>query len=226
MKRLNALASALLIALAAVVLNSCSAGPVPKDENSWLTYNNPGVGFSLEYPPSVTLLDGSQGRMNPEQTYIEVVLRSMGESEAPMELTAEEEQKTVEALHSGEFGLNHDFILEESKKVRPVGFLFTQDYMVLARFEVCDITLERSLVFFFNNNEIKITLHGPIESLKESMPEFFTVNEENCGSTSMWDLERHAEFYSLLTEGNGSTKIQNWFDQFDEIVETITFAHR
>lgn len=206
--------------------DSGRAKAIEDETDLWQLYDNSEVDFSFQYPHDVTLINTSEKITNLEQTYISVRLKDIGTKENPMDLDAEEEMATIEALHSGEFGENHDFVLDASKDVRSVGFLFAQDLAVLSRFEVCNVTLERKLVFYFNNKEITITLYGPTDTLKETMPEYFTANSENCRDETVWNLDMQEEFYNELVDANGSEEIQRWYDYFDQIAETITFAHR
>jgi len=199
---------------------------IEKETDLWQIYDNPEVGISLNYPMGITLLKENEYNKNKEETYIKIRLKDIGEKEEPMDLSPEDEMKNIETLHSGKFGIGRGFSLENSEKVKTVGFLFAQDFMTLTRFEICNVTLERSLIFYFNNKEITITLYGPIDTLKETMPEYFTVNEENCAEEKIWDFEKQTNFYEELSNGNGSSKIQEWFDLFDQISETIIFAHR
>lgn len=197
-----------------------------EDENgNWKIYNNPQIGFSIQYPSDTIVLTESQ-KKDPTKQSIKIRLKDMGVKEIPLDLTPEEEIQNVQSLTSGKFGINHDFPFPLSKKVESVGFLFAQDFLTLSRFEVCDVTLERKLVFYFNNKEITITSYAPTTTLKETMPEYFTVDEKNCGKEKMWNHQKQNEFYKKLESGNGSEEIQIWFDDFDQIIETVIFTHK
>ena len=192
----------------------------------WQVYDNPDIGFSLKYPKDIKLLSESEYPDSKNDTYLKVELKEIGYFETPMEFSKEEAMKTIEALSGGEFGLEYDFPLSASKKVRTVGFLFSQDFLVLARFEICDVCLERKLLFYFNNKQIVITLFGPVNKLKETMPEYFTADKDNCGSEKRWDFDKLDTFYQALETGNAPTDIQSWYNQFTELSESIIFAHR
>jgi len=196
-----------------------------EDENGpWNLLNNPEVGFYLQYPSDVILLSGDEYKQDQEKTYLKVDLKPIGEKINPMDLGPEAEVKNIEALSNGEFGLESDWPLVLSEKVKSVGFLFAQDFMVLGRFEVCDVTLERKLLFYFNNNQITITLFGPVDKLRETMSEYFTNNPENCQEEKIWDFDKQDAFYQTLVNGNGSEEIQKFYDLFDQMAETIVFA--
>jgi hypothetical protein len=202
------------------------AKAIEKETDLWQIYDSPELGFSFNYPMHVKLLKDNEYNEDKGETYIKIRPKDIGTKEWPTDLSLEDEKKNIKTLHRGEFGINRGFSLENSEKVKTVGFLFAQDFMTLARFEVCNVTLERSLIFYFNNKEITITLYGPIDTLKETMSEYFTINEENCFEEKIWDFEKQNDFYEKLVNGNGSSEIQEWFNLFDQISETIIFAHR
>jgi len=203
--------------------NSGQAKAILDETDLWPIYDNFEVGFSFKYPANVNWLEKNK---DETQLYVDVTLKDIGVTDIPMQLSAEDEMKTIEDLTAGEFGAVAGFSFAPSEKVKTVGFLFAQDYLVLARFEVCSVTLERKLTFYFKNKQITITLYGPVKTLKETMPEYFTVNADNCGEETIWDFDKQAELYNTLLAGEGSEEIQAWFDIFDDISETIIFAHR
>ncbi len=202
------------------------AKAIEGETDLWQLYENFEVGVSLKYPSDIVLLEENEYNENPKQVYIKVETKDMGEKVTPLDFSKEDEMKNVEALTNGEFGLESNFVFVPSKNVKSVGFLYAQDFMVLSRFEVCDVTLERKLLFYFNNQQIIITLYASINELKETMPDYFVINEENCGEEKIWNFEKQDEFYAKLESGNCSAEIQKWFDDFDQISETVIFAHR
>ena len=189
-------------------------------------YDNPAVGFSFDYPKKFHFLKDGNYASDPNQTYLHVELKNIGEKTDPMDFNIEDAMKNIQALNAGKFGLEYGFVFQPSKQVKSVGFLFAQDFLVLARFEICSVVLERKLLFYFNNKQIVITLHAHIKKLKETMPKYFTVNKGNCGDELIWDFDKQEEFYHQLLAGSASPEIQTWFDAFDQITESIIFAHR
>jgi hypothetical protein len=204
--------------------DSGRAKAVEDETDLWPVYNSEEVGFSVQHPVDVEMLAGAS--KEGDKTYFAVNLREIGGPEAPGELGYDDQMESIQDLTSGQFGVPQGFSLEESRQVKSVGFLFAQDFMTLGRFEVCDVTLERTLLFYFNNQQISIRLFGPIDTLQSTMPEYFEQDETNCGSELAWDFDKQAEFYESLAAGNGSPEIQAWYDMFDQIAETVIFAHR
>lgn len=201
------------------------AKAIEKESDLWNLFENEEVGFSFQYPGDVTVIEGME-TPNPDQLSLLVTLKEIGKVDEPGDLDKAESQKNIEALNAGEFGTVSDFALESSQKTTSVGFLFAQDYLVLSRFEVCNVTLERKLSFYFNNQFITLAFKGPAGKLIETMPDYFVEDAENCGNEKVWDFDKQDAFYQTLVEGNGAPEIQDWFQRFDQIAETITVNYQ
>ena len=196
------------------------------EAENWLKYNNPEIGFSFEYPSNLLFLKENEYNQDSQKSFIKLEIKDIGKVEDPMDFNFEDAMKNIEALSSGKFGLEYDFPFTPSKMVKTVGFLFAQDFLVLARFEICNVTLERKLLFYFNNKQIVLTLYAPTKQLFKTMPEYFTIDKANCGDALIWNQEEQTDFFNSLKVGNASPIIQKWYNQFDKISETIVFAHR
>lgn len=204
--------------------NSWRAKAIESETDLWDLFDDVDNWFQLNYPLNTTMLSNDEYPENNDNVYYKINVKNIGLwDDEPMSLSKEEEEKTIKALSSWEFWENPDFIFEDSKKVTPVANIFAQDYLVLGRFDVCDVALERSVVFYLNNKEIKITSYAPTNKLKEIMPEYFTTDQDNCWEELMWNSEKQAELYSSLIDGVASNEIQTWFTDFDKAIETITF---
>ncbi|MCK5021056.1 MAG: hypothetical protein KAS32_28855 [Candidatus Peribacteraceae bacterium] len=200
--------------------NSGRAKAIEDPTDLWMVYEDEEAGFSLKYPHSVTMdlnLTGATLILSVSSNEIEELEGTMGYNE-------ETALKNKETLGKGEYGESVDFPLEESKKVRNINGTFAQDFLVLGRFEVCDVTFERKLYFFHNNHQIVITLHGDKESMMKDIEDFLTLNEENCFEEMVWKFKEVPNLYSLLESGSGSALTQEWFNTFDEILDTIKFT--
>ena len=126
-------------------------------------------------------------------------------------------------LAEGKYGEDVDFPIGVSKKIRRVGDYNAQDFVVMGRFETCDLRFERKLYFFANGYQIVMTLSIPRDVLTAPSPDYFTTNPENCQDDLIWDFDKQDEFYNVLAEGKGAELIQEKFDLFNQIVETIHF---
>lgn len=205
---------------------SGQAKAIEDETDMWKVYEDKEAGISFSYPLDVKLIDSTVNIPDPKEKYIGIRTREIGKVENPMDFSKEDDLKNIEALAQGEYGLNFDFALEPSKKVASVGFLFAQDYVVLSRIEVCNVTLERSLLFYHNNKQIIITSVAPIDTLKSTMPEYFALNKENCGEEKVWDLAKQEAFYQTLENQKGSPEIQSWYNQFGQIIEKIMITNK
>ncbi|MFA7681773.1 MAG: hypothetical protein WCX61_01960 [Candidatus Peribacteraceae bacterium] len=198
---------------------SGQAKAIEREEDLWQYYDDVNGGFSFQYPYSVSLNGEDEGQMQ-----LSVLVEPIDSFEGAMGYNKETSLKNLEALKRGNYGESVDFALEESKKVVRVEDAYAQQFMVLGRFDVCDITFERKLYFFHNSNLIVITLSAPQEAVVQSAPEYFTRDPENCGESLIREFEKQADFYQMLAQGEGAEPAQEWFDTFDAIVNTITFV--
>ena len=192
--------------------NSGRAKAIEDETDLWQLYSDEGGLITMKYPHNIELGKDLLVAIDEIDTL---------EEELPMgygKLAALENQ---EALTNGNYGSDVDWPLEASKKVRKIGEINAQDFMVLSRFEICDTTFERKTLFYYNGHQIEIILKGPADEIKESMPEYFSKNEENCGEMIIWNFDKQEDFYKTLKKGKGSEVTQEWFDLFDKIVNTI-----
>lgn len=201
--------------------NSGRAKAIESETDLWNFFQNDEVWFSLNYPLNAKLL--LENEYNNDFYYKINIKNIWWTEEVPMSLTKEEQEKNIVLLADWKFWENPDFVYENSKKVVPIVNIFAQDYIVLSRFDVCDVTLERTLLFYYNNKEIKIISHAPENLLKELMPEYFSKDEMNCGKEVMWNIEKQNELYNSLVENKSSNDIQTWFNDFDKMIKTINF---
>lgn len=202
--------------------NSWRAKAIEKETDLWSLYNNPEVWISFNYPNDVTMLDNNT-KKDDSKTYVQVDISDMQQWEWPMRLSNEDEMKNVEALASWKFWIEQDFPLTISEKVKSVGSLFAQDFIVLSRFDICSVTLERKLLFYFNNKQITITLYWPISKLDK---DYLTTNKDNCWDQMIWDTQKQEKLYTSLVDWKANLDIQKWYDYFDKISDTIVFSHK
>lgn len=202
--------------------NSWRAKAIESETDLWNFYDNTQVGLSLQYPLNTTLLWDDSYPESDGKIYMKINLKEIWEAnDEAMSLTSEEEKENISTLSTWEFWENADFVFDDSKKVIPVWNTFAQDYFVLSRFDVCDVTLERTVLFYFNNKEIKITSYFPKSELQKLMPEIFIKDELNCWPDLMWDNSKQSDFYNALNEENAPEDIQMWFNDFNKMIETI-----
>lgn len=193
-----------------------------KENDNWQTYTDDEAGFSLKYPENVVLDRDSYNDREKDTIRVSISSDDVDILDNPSGYDKENVLKIKESLDKGKVGPNIDWSLDESKKVKSLNGKNGQEFMVLSRFEVCDVTFERKLIFLSNNKLVEIALFGPNSKITESMPEYFVKDDENCpGEEAVWNYDKQDQFYQELANGNGSEITQEWFDSFDEIVETI-----
>lgn len=189
------------------------------DLNCWSTIKIDEVGISFKLPDNVYLLGNkSIDSSRTKKMAIKVTFEEFDSiGDYPSGYGKEDALKDSELLKTGEFGLGIDWPAEDSKKVVQIGDIYAKSFMVLGRFEVCDVTFERILLFYYNGYRVIITLYGPGQSIISSMPEYF-MTESYCGAVRRVE---NSDFYNALSNGNGSESAEEWYNVFDEIIDTI-----
>ncbi len=195
---------------------------IEKGSDLWQVYSDDVSGVTFNYPHNVTLTDspmrdGGKLRMTVEVTDVDTI------TEGTLGFDRESVLANKAALESGEYGNGVDSPIQASEKLRKIGDISAQDLIVFGRFEVCNVTFERKLYFFNNNHSVLITLYGPQEDIMQESASYFTVNPENCGEEIIWDFDNQAQtsFYNALAAGTAGPIAQEWYDAFDDIVDTI-----
>lgn len=186
-----------------------------EDVSLWQSYENKEAGFSLKYPYTVTM-DEKVGNL-----VLSIESKKIEELDYPG-FDQAEVLKDIELLKNGQPGTNYsDWALTVSEKIRNLGLVNAQEFVVLSRFEICDVTFERKLVFYNNGYRVVLTLKEDKSNIIDNLPQYFTLNEENCGTNAIWNFEKQTDFYQELVAGKSFFTAQEWFDTFDKIVETI-----
>lgn len=140
-------------------------------------------------------------------------------------------EKDEVSLSKGQYGANVDFALASSTQVVKVDNKVNgKEFVVLSRFEVCDITFERILIFYYNGYQVMLNLKGDKDKIIAENPSYFLMDGPDCkGSGPEWNYVKSQniqnEFYqagmagTLKGEATGS-----WFYTWDEVVDAIVLA--
>jgi len=184
-------------------------GGVSQNSMLWKKYTDEKVGFSFKYPNNVTL-----GELDREAEGMTLSVSAQKIADIPENLPSLMGRNDVllekAMLEKGD--------IDSSVKIGALSGIVRDN---LSQFEVCSVILTRSITFYPSDYKVVITLQGPIASIMESMPEFFTLDPKNCGQNKMWDLDNKLNFIPTLEAGKGNGIAQQWYDTFNEIVKTI-----
>lgn len=196
--------------------DSGRAKAIEDETDLWMFFEDPLAGFSIRYPHNVNF-----GSKNENELRLRIESAAIEGLEGTMGYNEETAVKNRALLLEGNFGEDVDFPLEVSKKVRDIEGINAQEFMVLGRFEVCDVTFERKAYFFNADHQIVITLAAANDSVIAEHPEFFETNPENCGEMQVWNFDRQDTFYKMLENSQGGENAQKWFDTFEKIMGTV-----
>jgi len=190
------------------------ANKVKVATDDWKEYVNNKAGISFKYPDVVSFDGSGNFQLNVDVKKIEELNGTMG-------FDKDTALNNRESLKAGKYGVDVDWPLTESKKIVKVGNSNAQEFMVLSRFEICDIVFERKLYFFNSDYQIVVTLKIPQKVVLKEASRYFKFNKASCGKDKVWDFKLQKEFFNDLSNGKGSKKAQIWFNSFEGIIDTI-----
>jgi|GEM_PF-4731044 len=207
--------------------------------NNWQIYTNKQAGFSIKYLDNVSITVRLQGNSGSESiTLFESInKKSLIDlkiciddietiEEAPCRYDKESALEEKNLLDKGKSGGGIDWAIDVA--LIKIDNIYGESFIILSRFAIDDISLERVLLFFHNN--YRIIIYFDAQKLKEiaikTMPDFFYKMENCYGNESdccSWNTEgkSYNEFNKILKNGKGSKEIQMRYDMFDEIIDTI-----
>lgn len=119
--------------------------------------------------------------------------------------------------------MDYEYAYKPSIKVKNwLGTKLTE-YIVFSKYDICNVTFERSTAFENKKHQVLIILTANTNTIMESeeMAGYFKENNQNCGSQKAWDLKKLDGFYNELVAGNACTLAQNWYDTFNSVLELL-----
>ena len=178
--------------------------------DGWSSYTDTQAGFTFFYPPTV-VLEGEKTEMKSSLSVSVEKIDDIPES-LPMKMGRDDAIALQQSL------------LTSPEGTVKIGTLSGQVETTFSQFEICSVFFSRKLTFFPGAYRVMILVSGPVEAIEEAMPEFFTVDEKNCGQQRMWNREMPEDFLSTVSQGKGKGIAQEWYDAFDGIVKTVAIA--
>lgn len=189
-----------------------SVSPVmPTDTSSWAVYTDKEAGFSFKYPPSRVLVNYSETD-SIDGLFLSVASEKLTDipEDLPSFMGRKDALLEKELLDSG--------TAVGAVKIGSLNGNVSSEY---SRFEVCSLFFARELKFYPGEYRVMLILTAPKEQVIVEMPEFFQIDEANCGSQTMWKLNQIENFDGLLQKNQGKGVAQEWYNTFNDIVKTI-----
>lgn len=196
---------------------------------SWKYQKFTGLNMLIWYPSNEVDMseayDPDSGKM---QLLVEIIdINDLPDDPSPMGMDKPTVLAEQKALEQWNFGEEPDFLVSNSKKVIEIStWVNAKEYMVLSRFDVCDVTFERVLRFYRDDHLVKVTLSWLSSKIIDENPDFFTTDETNCWPNKMWDFQWDdqvlQDFYDKVSN-HKTTGVQtnNWYNVFDLIADGI-----
>jgi hypothetical protein len=198
--------------------------PVPEDEETPgppnnIMFQNSQAGFAFVYPHDGLALYSCQCR-DPEYGgfSLDVDISKLESMQGTMLENALEE---MDALANGEFGPDNDFSYLPSRNVIELGGVYVKEYMVLSRYDVCDVTFERIAVFYNKGYQVRIALAADSEQIIGEAEEYFTTDEINCLEEKIWAEGGREAFYDAVASGNAGQTANKWYGAFKDIMHLL-----
>lgn len=192
--------------------------PLHFNNNSWKYQSISGADASVGIPLDLISLDGTDDK--PTLQVSSTDINTLPE-EAPMGMSKDNVIKDQAETVRGEFGDSFDFEVTGSTGMTAIQNTIGKEFSVLGRFEVCDITFDRTLIFYRNFHQVKITVQGNKSQIISENPAFFESNSENCGDQPAWNFAKsdqiQSEFWQAAASDQLKGAVQDWLTAFNEV---------
>ncbi len=197
-----------------------------------LHFNEPATGYKYKkydganaligYPENdVKLVDKIDPSREDVQLAVEVTKISNMPAQAPLGYDQTTSRKDEASLAKGDFGEQVDMPVKTSEKVVKIyPDLNAKEFVVLQRFDVCDVTFQRIAIFYSNHYQVKMTLAGNAKKIIEENPSYFGEDKSNCSGQKVWTRKDgdavHEDFVKALQDGKlTGVNTRNWYNVFD-----------
>ncbi|OQA21424.1 MAG: Peptidoglycan-N-acetylmuramic acid deacetylase PdaC [Actinobacteria bacterium ADurb.Bin346] len=204
------------------------SGKVP-GEGGAVSFYDPDGGITLSFLPDTIELSSVQWMQEMDKNIIVSFSKAdissfSNDSISIAGYTKELAQQDIAKLKEGSFGPNVDFGYEPSQKVIKLNGTYAKDFLVLSRFEVCNVTFEREIIFYRGNFQYIINIMGIEDRIKNSVRQYFKTDSENCGDELVWDFDKQGQFYNALTGGTASEEAMEWYNASEDVVKSLAIA--
>jgi len=188
---------------------------IDKPSNDIMFYNSE-VNFAFIYPQeNLTISSYPYWSGDYRDLSLSVSINAIEDLKGSEQEAAVSER---DALEVGDFTQDIGFSFEPSRKVTNISDTFVKEFLVLGRYDICDVAFDWEACFYNNGYQVQIALSADTDEIIESMDQYFIYDEANCSDQKVWDLYKQDDFYDKLTAGQASGPASEWFDAFDSIM--------
>ena len=211
---------------------SINAEDIDSERENIIAFFDNEAGFILRYPAdNVSFNNNYFVNAADTGTLLVVEVKKLDElfHDETLGYDIETSMKDEASLREGNYGEDIDFAYEPSKKVVKINDIYAKEFIVFGRYEICDVTFERKLIFYNNGYQVIITLAAEKDEVIKSMLEYFAYDSINCADKMVWQgLEgknTQDDFYNALNSDAVSKIVKNWLNSYSYIVENIQINH-
>lgn len=179
--------------------------------SDWETYTDPTLGFTFKYPKSVLL---NSEVKNAKQLVLSVVVDKI--SQIPEDLPL--------GMGRGDVLLEKTRISKgEGENIIKFGNTNAEVTTISSQYEVCSVLFIKKISFFSGDYHITITLHAPKDQIVSEMPEYFTLDNNNC-SGQIWNQDKLPDFAIAVKNNQSVGMAKQWQDALTGIIDTMNLV--
>ncbi len=190
------------------------------------TYTHPTLGLSFQHDPLIPVVDSTAP--STSASYLRIFTKDLSNyQDEPNGYDLETALLDKKALDNNSLSnVTIDWPATPSTLTHLNNNTYAQEFMVLSRLDVCDVTLERRLIFYYKNHQIILVYQGDPQWLSQDNT-YLITDPNNCGDSKVWDFENNTAqtFISDLKNNQASPAIQSWYNQLTQILTTVTFSN-
>lgn len=184
------------------------------EKANWNNFYDNRVRLSLKYPELIEM-----NKLNENGISLFVEIEPIENLNSMAREIADKDKNDLARGLSGQ-GLFNKII-----KIKNIGKANAQESMFISLLKDCNAQINRKLVFYENNYRIIITLSTNINDADDENNKYFEMNKNKCDGINIWKDQGAEKLYKDLNENKLHGKIQNWFNLFDKIIETMQFSN-
>lgn len=201
-----------------------SPTPIQDLTSDWETYTDDSFGFTFKYPNDIEIFTDYRTASLKQDTLLVVnaeLISQIGEDHMGYDQTTSQQDQV--SLQNKQYGNKVDWSIKESEEIVNIGGVNGKSFVVLSRFDVCDVTFSRIAVLYKNDSRIILGLEIPRDTIINDSPQYFEKNETECGDMQMWKSDKSLNFYEdLINKKTGPLSVKE-YQIFDEILSTFQF---
>lgn len=188
-------------------INSPDSQKTKEKVANWQNYQDSSGIFSLKYPES-SVVNSNTG---------DTKITTKVETIADLVKTGFVAENEKEALESGKLGEIAASSFADSNKIVMLdgGKATAKEYIIFGDKSKCEVDMTLNIIFYYGDKRVKISYQ--IDNFAVRVPDEYLITSDKCENK----LLTESKFYNDLIDTKISGELQTFYDNFDEIVQTV-----